>query len=81
MTLDQLALRVEPQQLISHVAHCALGLGFRFLPANSTQAIERRLMTFGARVTLHQIEPFDGNVQLGFLCIVKQHELAARSGS
>src|SRR5713101_7141693 len=35
-------------------------------------------MTFRARITLHQIEPLDRNVQLRFLSVIKKHELAAR---
>ena len=48
VALDQLALCIKPQQLVSHVAHRALGFRLRLQPTDSTQAIERGLMTFGA---------------------------------
>jgi hypothetical protein len=34
------------------------------LPAETAESIELRLMTFGARVTLHEVETLDGNVEL-----------------
>ncbi len=34
-------------------------------------------MTFGARISLHQIEPLDRHVKLRFVRVIKQHELAA----
>ena len=72
VTLDQLALSVKPQQLVRHIAHRALGLGFRLLPADATQTIERRLVGFSARVTLHEIEPLNRHVELRFFGVVQQ---------
>jgi hypothetical protein len=34
------------------------------------------LVAFGARITLHEVETLDGNVELRFVSVVKQHELA-----
>src|SRR5512138_1032948 len=77
MALDELALGVQSQQLIGHVAHGALGFRLGLLPADSAKFVERRLMTLSARVPLHQIEPFDRNVKLRFVGVIEQHELAA----
>ena len=35
-----------------------------------------RLMTFGTRITLHQVESLDWNVELCFVGVKEQHELA-----
>jgi hypothetical protein len=46
------------------------------LPAETAESIELRLMTFSTRIALHEVETFDGNVELGLVGVVKQHELA-----
>ena len=53
ITTYKFALRIQSQEFVSHVAHCALRFGFGLLPAKSSQAIQRWLMTFGTRITLH----------------------------
>ena len=78
--MDQFAFGIEPQKLVGHVAHSALGFGFGFVPAQAAQLIECRLISFCARITLDQIEPLNGNVKLRFVRIIKQHEFRARFG-
>src|SRR6185295_10667403 len=46
------------------------------LPAETAESIEMWLMTFSARVTLHEVETLDGNVELRFVGVIEQHELA-----
>src|SRR5205814_8239210 len=60
----------------SHVAHRPLGFRLCLQPANSTKFVERRLMTFRARITLHEIEPLDGHVKLRVVRVIEQHKLA-----
>ncbi len=38
-------------------------------------------MTFRARITLHEIEPLDGNVKLRVVRVIEQHELATLRSS
>src|SRR5689334_13968852 len=76
VTADEFPLGVETQELVSHVAHCAFGFCFRLLPAEAAESIELRLVTFGTRITLDQVETLDGNVQLGLVRVKEQHELA-----
>src|SRR5438045_2323850 len=54
VTADEFSFRVKTQQLVGHVAHGALCFGLRLLPAETTQSIELRLMTFSARISLHE---------------------------
>ncbi len=77
ITANQFALGVQTQKLVGHVAHRALGFGFGFLPAESAETIERGLMSFGARITLDQIQPLDGHVKFRVFGVEEQHELAA----
>ena len=74
--LDELPFRVELQKLVGHVAHRALGLRLRLVPAESAQAVEHRLVPLGARIALHQVEPLDGHVELRLVGVGEQHELA-----
>jgi hypothetical protein len=77
MPLHKFALRIQTQKFIGHVAHRALRFGLRLLPTDAAEFIQRRLMAFGAGVSLHQIEPLDRNVKLGVFRVIQQHELAA----
>src|SRR5205085_12563410 len=76
VTTNELSFGVKTQELGSHVVHRALRFGLRLLPTETAESIELRFMTFGARITLHQIEPLDRHVQLRFVGVKEQHELA-----
>ena len=74
MAKDQFAFGIQPQKLVGHITHRALGFGFCLMPTKAAQLIERRLSRFRARITLDQIEPLNRNVELRFVRIVEQHE-------
>ena len=78
VSLNQLALGVQTQQLVCHIAHRPFGFGFCLVPAETAETIERRLVAFRAGVTLHEIQTLDRHVQFRVLGVVKQHELTAR---
>ena len=73
---DELALRIELEQLFRHVPHRPLGAGFRLLPGNPPEPVKRRSVCLGARVLLDQVETLDGHVELGTFGKGQQHELA-----
>ena len=80
VTADEFALCIKTQQLVSHVAHGAFRFCLGLLPAKTAESIELRLMTLGARITLHEVETLDRHVELRVVSVIKQHELAgARS--
>ena len=68
-----LALRVELQQLLGHVAHRLLDARLRLLPRRPAQSIERRPRAAG--VLLNQIEALDGDEQLVVAVIAQLEEL------
>src|SRR4029079_7481738 len=76
VTADEFSFRVKTQKLVGHIAHRALGFGFCLLPAETAETIELWLMSFRARIALHEVETLDGNVELRFVGVVEQHELA-----
>ena len=76
VTADEFPFRVETQQLVGHIAHGAFRFGLCLLPAEAAESIELWLVSFSARVTLHEVETFDGNVELCLVRVKEQHELA-----
>ena len=72
-----LALRVELQQLLGHVAHRLLDARLGLLPGGAAQPIERRPRA--ARVLLDQVEPLDRDEQLVVAVIAELEELLRAS--
>ncbi len=73
MTRDRLALRVELQQLLRHVAHRSLDARLGFFPSRAAQAIERG--TTAAGVLLNEVEPLDRDEELVVAVIAKLEKL------
>ena len=77
ITTNKLALSIQTQKLVGHIAHGPLGFGFCFLPTETAESIQTGLLSFRARITLHQIQPLDRNIKLRILRVEEQHKLAA----
>ena len=65
----RLALGVELQQLLRHVAHRLLDARLGLFPRRAAEAIERG--TAAAGVFLNEVEPLDGDKQLVVAVIAK----------
>ena len=70
---DRLALGVELEQLLGHVAHRLLDARLGLLPRRAAEAIERRARCAG--VLLDEIEPLDRDEEFVFAGVAKLHEL------
>ena len=75
---NRLALRVELQQLLRHVAHRLLDARLGLLPRCAAKTIQRRPRAAG--VLLNQVEALDRNEQLVVAVIVKLEKLLAAVG-
>ena len=73
---DGLALRIQLQQLLGHVAHGLLDAGLRLLPGRAAEAVERGPRAAG--VLLDEIQPLDGNEELVLACVAKLEKLLRR---
>ena len=71
-----LALRVELQQLIRHVAHFGFDARLGLLPGGAAQTVERRRALTRAAILLDQIHARERHVELRFARILQQHEVA-----
>src|SRR5436189_5738816 len=74
-----LALRVELQQLLGHVAHRLLDARLGLLPRRAAKSIERRACA--ARVFLNEVEALDGNEQLVIGVIAQLEEFVCPFGA
>ena len=75
----RLALGVEREKLLRHVADGFAHARLARLPESRAQAVERRLRAAERLIFLHQIEPRERNVKLGVTGIEQQHEFAGRA--
>src|SRR5204863_7912974 len=66
---NKLALGVKLQQLVGHIAHRALCLGFCFLPAYATEPVERRRGRLARRISRNEVHALDGDEQLSVIGI------------
>ena len=71
-----LALRVELQQLLGHVAHRLLDARLGLLPGRAAEPIERRPRAAG--VLLNEVEPLDRDEQLVVAVVAELEELLLR---
>src|SRR5205085_280525 len=80
--ISQHSRRRENRRLLSlhhcfeRSAHRAFRPGLGLLPAKAAESVQLRRMTLSARITLDQVETFDRHVELCFVSVIKQHELA-----
>ena len=75
-----LALGVEPEELLGHVAERALHPRLGARPRDAPQAVERGLGAVAARTELfHQVEPFERNIKPGVVLVGEQHEVSRRA--
>jgi hypothetical protein len=74
----ELALGVEPQQLLRHVAHALLDARLGLVPGRAAQLIEARRHAFDAAVLLQQIEPLERQEQPAAIGVGELHHLALR---
>ncbi len=72
---SQLALRVELQKLVRHVAHTSLYPGLGALPGNPSQAIDLRFGLATAAKLLHQVHARERHIELALVGILQQHEV------
>ena len=63
--LGQLALGVELEQLVGHVAHPGFDAGLGARPGGAAQPVERRRAFPRAAVLLHQVHARERHVELG----------------
>ena len=71
-----LALGVELQQLVRHVAHFGLDAGLGAGPGGAAHAVERRLGFARAAEALHQVHARQRHVELGAAGVFEQHVVA-----
>ena len=75
MAGTRLALRVEAQQLLGHVAHGLLDAPLDLLPAAAAETIHVRPRPLGPCVALHAVEGVDGDLELVAPFVGDDHEL------
>ena len=75
VAVRHLALCVELEQFVRHVAHGLLHARLGFCPLRATQAAERGPCAFCRTILLNKIKPCEWNVQLRCLSELQQHEL------
>ena len=74
-----LALRVELEQLGGHVGHRLLDAGLGLLPALGAELVElRRGAGVGRAIFLDEVEAREGNVELGLVGELEDHEFERR---
>ena len=76
MSRHGLALGVQLQELLGHVAHGLFDAGLRFFPGRAAKAVERG--TRAAGVFLDEVQPFDRNEELVFAGVAQLEKLLRR---
>ena len=79
MSRHRLALRVQFQELLGHVAHGLLDAGLGFFPGRTAEAVERGARAAG--VFLNQVQPFDRNEELVLAGVAQLEKLLRRFAS
>src|SRR5262249_56308062 len=77
---DRLALGIEIQELLRHVADRLLDPRLDAIPSGAAELVESPLCALRAAELLNEIEPVDRHVELRVLGVLQEHEVARRTG-